>query len=159
MLAWRICKAKHVASAFSGTGAEKHGGRWNHKGQPMVYASTSLSLAALELFVHLQPDSMPDDLRAVVATIPGDIRSEEMLNSSLPANWRDYPAPTSLKDVGTTWLREIRSLVLIVPSAVNPEEKNILINPLHPEADRITDINAKPFQFDPRMWKHESPRQ
>jgi RES domain-containing protein len=159
MLAWRICKAKHVASAFSGPGAEKHGGRWNYKGQPMVYASTSLSLAALELFVHLQPDSMPDDLHSVVATIPDELHFEEIGISSLPANWRDYPAPASLQEIGTVWLREARSLMLIVPSAVNPEEKNILINPLHPDADRITDIKDKPFQFDPRMRKHESPRQ
>jgi RES domain-containing protein len=153
MLVWRICKAAHVKSGFSGAGAEQHGGRWNHKGLPMVYASSSLSLAALELFVHLQPDSVPDDLRSIVATIPHELPSEELKISDLPANWRDYPAPASLRDIGSAWLRELRSLMLFVPSAVNPEEKNVLINPRHPAASRISGFRSKSFQFDPRMWK------
>jgi RES domain-containing protein len=153
MLAWRICKQKHVPEAFSGLGAEKYGGRWNHKGDKMVYASTSLSLASLELFVHLQPSMLPADLCSVVATIPESVSSETVAIGDLPANWRHYPAPAGLKDIGSTWLRQMRSLVLSVPSAVNPEEQNVLINPLHAEAGKITGIRSKPFHFDPRLWK------
>jgi RES domain-containing protein len=153
MLVWRICKQQHVADAFSGIGAAKHGGRWNHKNDRMVYTSTSLSLAALELFVQLQPDVMPDDLYSVLATIPNSVSLEELSIAHLPANWRDYPAPASLQEIGSQWLRELRSLVLVVPSAVNPEEKNVLINPLHSEHAALTDIKTKPFYFDPRMWK------
>jgi RES domain-containing protein len=153
MLVWRICKKRRVPDAFHGFGAEQHGGRWNQKGDRVVYTSTSLSLASLELFVHLQPDCIPDDLHSVVATIPDRATSEEMTIVDLPKNWRDYPAPTTLKDIGSRWLREMRSLVLIVPSAVNPEEKNVLINPLHKEIAKLRDIHSKPFHFDPRMWK------
>lgn len=153
MRVWRICKARHVADAFSGIGAEKYGGRWNHKGDRIVYASSSLSLAALELFVHLQPDCLPDDLFSVVATVPDQASEEELDVAKLPANWREYPAPASLQDIGSTWLRELRSLLLIVPSAVNPEENNVLLNPLHSEMKTLADIKSKPFHFDPRMWK------
>ena len=152
MLVWRICKKNHVADAFGGFGAERLGGRWNHKGGRVVYTSTSLSLAALELFVHLQPDSIPDDLSFVVATTSDAASMEELKIHDLPKNWRDYPAPASLQDIGSKWLRELRSLLLIVPSAVNPEEKNVLFNPLHPEHAMLADIRSKPFQFDPRMW-------
>ena len=153
MLVWRICKERHATDAFNGIGAEKHGGRWNHKGDKMVYASTSLSLACLELFVHLPPNCLPDDLRSVVATVPDGVSSEELTIADLPANWRDYPAPASLQEIGSQWLREQRSLLLIVPSAVNPEEKNVLLNPLDSDITALTDIKSKPFQFDPRMWK------
>jgi len=153
MLVWRICKQRHLVSAFSGVGTEKHGGRWNHRGDPMVYASSSLSLAALELFIHLPPDCLPDDLNSVVATIPDGATSAKLGIVDLPANWRDYPAPTSLKEIGAKWLRERRSLVLVVPSAVNPDEVNVLLNPLHPEATTLSKIESKPFHFDPRMRK------
>jgi len=53
--AWRIVKAKHAATAFSGEGAAKTGGRWNSRGVPVVYASSTKSLAALETLVHLNP--------------------------------------------------------------------------------------------------------
>jgi RES domain-containing protein len=153
MRAWRICARRHLAGAFNGIGAEKFGGRWNHKGDRMVYASSSLSLAALEVFVHLEPSYLPSDLHAVVAAISDAASVEELAVVDLPANWRDYPAPIALQDIGSKWLREQRSLVLLVPSAVNPEEKNILLNPLHRQFSTLGDIASKPFAFDPRMWK------
>lgn len=153
MRIWRITKAKYVSTTFSGFGAEMEGGRWNHTGSKMVYTSGTLSLASLELFVHLEPLLIPNDLFAVAATIPDNVSSEEVAVADLPNDWQNYPAPTSLKDFGTQWLQELRSFVLIVPSAVNPEEKNILLNPLHPESSKISDIKPQPFQFDPRMWK------
>ena len=153
MLVWRICKKRHVRTAFSGIGAEKHGGRWNRKGERMVYASSSLSLATLELFVHLEPRLIPSDLHSIVATLPDSVSFEELTIKQLPKNWRRYPAPARLQAIGSKWLRGKRSFVLIVPSAVNPDEKNILLNPLHPEAASLTDIKSKPFHFDPRMWK------
>jgi RES domain-containing protein len=153
MLVWRICKKKRVPEALGGIGAEQHGGRWNHKGDRMVYTSTSLSLATLELFVHLQPSELPNDLYSVTVTIPDSASSEKLTIGALPKNWRDYPAPASLQDIGSMWLRDRRSLVLLVPSAVNPEENNVLLNPLHGEAAAISDVRSQPFHFDPRMWK------
>jgi RES domain-containing protein len=41
--AWRIVKAKHATTAFSGEGAAKTGGRWNSRGVPVVYASSTKS--------------------------------------------------------------------------------------------------------------------
>ena len=153
MLVWRICKKRHVRSAFSGIGAEKFCGRWNHKGDRRVYTSTSLSLASLELFVHLEPKLIPTDLYSIVATVPDGVSTEELTIKGLPRNWRNYPAPARLQAIGSKWLREMRSFVLIVPSAVNPVERNILLNPLHPDAAALGHIRSKRFHFDPRMWK------
>ncbi len=153
MQVWRICKRQHVSDAFSGIGAEKSGGRWNHKGRRMAYTSSSLSLAALELFVHLEPNLIPDDLYSVSATIPDAASKQRLSAKDLPKHWRDYPAPTELREIGTQWLQKQRSLVLVVPSAVNPVETNCLLNPTHPEFATITEITTQPFQFDPRMWK------
>lgn len=154
MRLWRLCKQRHVASAFSGLGAQLYGGRWNHRGDRMVYASTSLSIAVLEIFVHLEPNVLPDDLWSVSAELNLDaISHEAVTEQQLPGNWRDYPAPGVLQDLGSTWIREVRSLALLVPSAVNPEELNVLLNPLHPEMSKLRDVTSKPYIFDPRMRK------
>ncbi len=50
---WRIVKKSRAGEAFSGEGARRYGGRWNHRGTAVVYVADSLSLAALELFVHI----------------------------------------------------------------------------------------------------------
>lgn len=149
---WRICRSKHEASAFSGRGAEKTGGRWNHKGHAMVYASENLSLAALELFVHVSPGMMPADLVSIRGELPDSVSIEEIDEAALPENWRVYPAPAELPRLGTEWLLRQTSLVLIVPSAITPRERNILLNPAHPESKQLRLEAGRPFHFDPRMF-------
>lgn len=152
MIIWRICRAKYEASAFSGMGAEKTGGRWNYKGQSVVYASENLSLAVLELFVHVAPNIIPTDLISVRATFPDSIPTERVAVDDLPSYWRDYPAPSELQEIGSNWLRRQKSLILIVPSAINPLESNILVNPSHPAISRLKVSAGQPFRFDPRMF-------
>ncbi len=48
LTAWRIVQAHRITSAFTGEGSRRYGGRWNHKGIPIVYAAGYLSLAAIE---------------------------------------------------------------------------------------------------------------
>jgi len=153
MDAWRICRSKYAASAFAGYGAEKTGGRWNFKGQGMVYSSQNLSLAILELFVHVSPDTIPVDLISICGKLPNSISHEELKESDLPSNWREYPAPPELQQIGADWLVRKSSLVLIVPSAINPLEKNILMNPSHPEIIKLIEAKGHPFKFDSRLFR------
>ena len=51
---FRITKTKYLESAFSGDGARLTEGRWNRVGSRMVYLGSSLSLATLELFIHIE---------------------------------------------------------------------------------------------------------
>lgn len=71
----------------------------------------------------------------------------------LPTNWRAYPAPASRADLGTRWIREGKTALLGVPSAVIPAESNYLINPQHPDVKAIRLGPPTPFSFDPRMSK------
>jgi RES domain-containing protein len=56
---WRIFKKKHKASALTGEGARRFGGRWNSRGVGVIYTSASPSLAILEILVHLQAQELP----------------------------------------------------------------------------------------------------
>lgn len=150
---WRLCKGEYVETAFSGIGARDYPGRWNQKGWPVVYTAASLSLAALEYFVHLDPDLMPENLMAIAATIPASVRITRLTVDDLPGNWRDTPAPDILSQIGTEWLRSKETAVLAVPSVIVPVEVNYLINPAHRDFRKIRIGAPQPFTFDPRMWK------
>lgn len=150
---WRLTSARYGAHAFEGEGARLYGGRWNHPGVAVVYCSSSLSLAALEYFIHVEPDLAPPSLVAVAADLPSGLDIEALEVEALPANWRTYPAPERLRDLGTGWVRSGRTAVLQVPSAVIPHEMNVLLNPAHPDFARIHVREAEPFSFDSRMWK------
>jgi len=90
---------------------------------------------------------------AVRAEIPGGLNRTRLDPSELPRNWRRYPAPEAMADLGTRWARTGETAVLIVPSAVIPAESNYLINPRHPDFAKIRVARPERFGFDPRMWK------
>jgi len=146
---WRLCKKAHAV--FDGEGARRAGGRWNRRGTSVVYASQSLSLAALELLVHADPLLLPGDLVAIPADVPEALRIESIEAADLPREWRRYPAPEELADRGSDWARAGRSPVLSVPSAVVPQERNFLLNPAHPDFRRIRPGKPEPFAFDGRL--------
>jgi len=157
MKVWRICRAKFAAEAFSGHGARRFGGRplggrWSSCGTPMVYASSSLALAAIELFVHLEPNQQPDDLVAIAATLPKGEPALRMGPDQLPRNWwKDDFEP--LREIGDKWIQEKSSLALSVPSAALRAEWNVLVNPLHPAMAKIKVEEPLPFRFDARMFR------
>ncbi|MBI2950417.1 MAG: RES family NAD+ phosphorylase [Verrucomicrobia bacterium] len=147
--AWRIVKAKHVATAFSGEGAAKSGGRWNSRGVPLVYASSTKSLAALETLVHLNP---PVFFRYVAIRIQfADSLVETVSLSELPSDWRVEPPPQSTKLFGDAWARAGRSAVLALPSVILSGEPNYLLNPAHREFKKIVIGKPEAFTFDPRL--------
>jgi RES domain-containing protein len=151
MLVWRLCRSIHAADAFSGEGARRFGGRWNSRGTPMIYTSTSLSLAAIELFVHLDPTLAPDDLVAIAATLPDGEPARNITTADLAPDWRsDEAGPRAL---GDAWIQSRSTLALKVPSVPIPPEWNVLINPLHPRLGELKIDPPQPFVFDARMFR------
>ena len=150
--AWRIVKAKHAATAFSGDGAKRYGGRWNTPGGAVVYVAGSMSLAMLEMLVHLQAQELLK--RYVLFEVAFD---EELVTGiaprDLPKSWRKNPPPRAAQRLGDAWLAGEVSAVLRVPSAVAPAEWNYLLNPAHRDFARITIGSKQPARFDPRLIK------
>lgn len=149
--AFRLIKAKHAGTAFSGEGARLVGGRWNLPGTALVYTSETLSLAALETFVHLQPVDKRIRYVWFRVTIPANILIDRQV--SLPASWRDSPPGEESQSIGTAWAKQMSSAVLRVPSTLVPGEHNLLLNPLHPQFKRLKISAPEPFDFDGRLWK------
>ncbi len=154
-VAWRIIQARHVDVAFTGDGARLYGGWWNHKGTLMVYAAGSVSLAALEMLAHLETHQLLNDYVCIPVTFD-EAFCRKIDLASLPDDWRLDPVPSSTKDVGTQWTRDLSSAVLAVPSALVPLEMNFLINPRHPDFEKLDVGDSQAFQYDPRLIKRDS---
>ena len=108
------------------TGAYLAGGRWNQKGTSMLYASSTLSLACLEILVHIKEPRLPIDYGWVRFDIPEDIVADDSLN---PLDLNDEQA---CAETGTRWVASGRSAVVLVPSVIIPTEMNVLLNPTPP---------------------------
>jgi RES domain-containing protein len=151
---YRIVPEGKTSNAFSGEGARLYPGRWNHRGISMVYCAESISLAALEMLVHT--DSLKLLGRyVVIPVIFYEALYSELRQTDLPRDWNTCPPPVSTRDIGTAWATRKKSVILAVPSAVIPDARNYLINPLHPDINKLAIGKPAHFSFDPRLaFKH-----
>ncbi len=154
--AWRITKAKHADTAFSGMGAKNHGGRWNNPGTSIVYTAGSTSLAMLEMLVHLQTHDLIR--RYVIFEVSfEDTLMKTITAAKLPRTWKRSPSSAKVRHVGDAWVAGNESAVLQLPSAIVPSEPNYLLNPEHSDFTKITIGRKQPIKFDPRLIKTPAP--
>jgi RES domain-containing protein len=135
----------HAKHALSGDGGLYAAGRWSLRGTRVVYASATMSLAALELLVRIEDSRPTPELVAVEIDIPDSVEIQRISLKRLPAGWNASPAPVFTQSLGTDWVASKRSAVLEVPSAVIPRESNYLLNPEHPRFSRIRVVSTAPF--------------
>jgi len=150
--AWRISKKKYQDSAFTGEGAELAGGRWNSQGTRLVYASSSASLTILEILVHLKISSVLSSYVVIPFSFDEKL-VKELKEADLPKGWTDHPPPVASQRIGDSWVHDQSSLLLKVPSVVVPLEFNYLLNPAHPDIDKIKIGKPIPLPLDERLTR------
>jgi RES domain-containing protein len=82
--------------------------------------------------------------------VPGDLIAEL---EALPENWNALPWSDSARNVGDDWAIARKSVALLVPSVVLPAERNLLINPLHPDFSKIKVLAPETNAIDRRLLK------
>jgi RES domain-containing protein len=148
--AWRLVHRNYLASAFNGEGARLAGGRWNSEGFPVVYTAGSLSLAILEIIVHLEFKETLKLYQAIPISIPKSIL-EAIDPATLPTDWNKSIPHASTLLTGNHWIRSQSSIALQVPSAIVPIESNILLNPAHPKFQTLEIGEPIDLPLDPRV--------
>ncbi len=151
--AFRLCKTKHLPSAFTGEGASLNGGRWNSPGYAVVYTSSSLSLATLEVLVHLEDPAAFANLFSWIPIEIPEALVERIDPATLPDAWAHDEINIASRSIGDSWLRSMQSAVLAVPSVITPGEWNYLLNPGHSDFSKIGMGKACEFQMNRRLLK------
>ena len=153
MRVWRV--AVGANGGLDGEGARLYGGRWNSEGTALVYAATHLSLAILEVLVHVPPNLWPDQTQAFSITLPeGAVIDNLEDDDMIPTRPEDY------RSFGDGWVVRGRAQAIRVPSVIVPralgsartDEANVLLNPAF-AAD--WHIDAAPFRLDQRLRRRD----
>ena len=154
MMVYRIAKTRHIHD-LSGFGARLFGGRWNKKGMSVIYTSESISLATVEHLVHVPFAIVPNVMSIATLKIANSIKPRTLNITDLPSNWRDYPSPPELAEIGTKWVLSKKSLMLRVPSAIIKFEHNVLINPSHSHMKHVKVHHVVSYKIDHRLLREQ----
>ena len=146
---FRITKARYANQLTASGGVA----RWNERGQFVIYTAASRALACLENVVHRAGEGTNSDFRVMIIAIPDSVPIETVGPDQLPENWFSPDQYPVCQQIGSLWLRQSRSAVLNVPSAIIPDERNYLLNPAHPAFGQIRLLRHEPFLFDPRLLR------
>jgi RES domain-containing protein len=139
----------YAATDLSGGGAAASPGRWNAKGERVVYSSPSIAMCVLETTAHVDPVGLP--LNRFIIAIDVDAKAwearQELDPSTLDPAWSAIPGGRASIELGSRWYRDAKSLFLRVPSVIVPEERNVLINATHPLASTLSAQVLRPFAY------------
>lgn len=145
---------------MSGTGAYLYGGRWNTPEHYAVYLSGTLTLAMLEVLVHLDDAEAFAQKAHVYHAVHFDENDVAVLEEdSLPQSWNARPETLASQTVGDEFLERGEQVALALPSVVVPRAlrydplyMNYLVNPKHPDFGRAAEVGEiQPLDWDPRL--------
>jgi RES domain-containing protein len=155
MKVFRLVREKY-ADTLSGFGAALKGARWNSAGIEMIYTASNRSLAMAEVAVHFTLATLPSDYLMITIGCPDDIQILEIKPDDLSEGWNDFPHGRHTQIMGDKFILENEYCLLKVPSVVTKGDFNFLINPRHPDFNKIKIEHAEPFPFDKRIFGNRS---
>jgi RES domain-containing protein len=149
MLVFRLASRKYEQTGSEG--ASRYGGRWNQVGTPVIYASATRSLAAIEVIAH--QGAIPGDYQVILIEIPDGVAIESLDPAVLPDGWPDGDDEAKTAALGTEWANSLRTAVFRVPSAAIRSEHNYILNPVHPDFGSIRFESPAAERIDPRLQR------
>lgn len=154
MKIYRISTSDYI-NDISGTGAKLHGGRWNYKGTALLYCSENISLAILEILVHFDGLTVPNNLELLQLEI-ADEYVKQYSTAKFNKIRKSKNAEYQFKEEGEKWILSNKSLAIKVPSIITTGEYNILVNPNHPNIKKLKKKGIKKLSLDERLFKKTS---
>ncbi|MEM9834683.1 MAG: RES family NAD+ phosphorylase [Bacteroidota bacterium] len=149
MEVYRVSSKKY-ARELSASGSAN---RWNIPGEFVIYASSSHSLATLELVIHRNAIKPEIDYRVMIISVANtDTLVRHITTNDLPKNWRKFEAYSELQIMGSTWYTSRETLILKVPSVVIPHEHNYIINTKHEDFNaNVQLVRTEDYFWDDRL--------
>lgn len=144
---YRVVSMADASDPFGADGNDQ-GGRWTTPGTCCVYAARTPAGAVLEFLAHLDGNSAPGNIAMAVGAIPA---SAVLVQSNEPSTWSKRPYRGDVRQVGDAWVAEGHSHALMVPSALCPDEWNILLNPAHQGHAALRVVRLQPMELDARL--------
>jgi RES domain-containing protein len=145
--AYRLAFTHSITTAFRPRGVA---GRWNSKGVVVVYTAEHPALAALEMLTSWDDYETFNNYHLYRC----EFGEDEVVDAleDVYVSGMDPVDKSATQKFGDRWVESRESVILRVPSVVVPASLNYVLNPDHPDFDRVIKReNLGPFKFDERI--------
>ncbi|MDQ6762902.1 MAG: RES family NAD+ phosphorylase [Bacteroidota bacterium] len=147
MIAYRLATPQYAAD-LSGEGASIYGGRWNPVGIKALYTSQSISLCILEILARTRVKNTPVDYQLITLEFPENLLTDIKI-FQLKEGWKSHVEYTQW--IGEEFLKDNKSLIMQVPSAIVERENNFILNPLHKDFSKVKIKETEALNLDKRL--------
>jgi RES domain-containing protein len=144
MQLWRLYRRAH-GPGLDGMGGLYASGRWHRQGTRAVYFGASPAIVVLEKLAHIDPALLPSDL--ILARFEADVSVEDAIDVAED----DLATLERTQARGEAFFQKKTSCLLRVRSVILPEDYNLVLNPLHPDAANVLASGQRDFRFDGRL--------
>lgn len=151
--AWRLCKTRYANQWDDGEGAYQVGGRWNTKGNRVVYAAADISTAILEVAFHVGFDGLDTASHTMIGfKVLDNADIHVVMPDDLPnPNWLiGMQSSPNQSAYGDNLLA--KHPFVLVPSTITRGSWNLLFNP-HLAAGKYQLVSSERFALDTRLIK------
>lgn len=110
----------------------------------------------LERRVHLldTEGQLPETYELLEVSTAEGLDIKELIPAA-NVDWRDRTDFT--RQIGDAWLRSRETVLARVPSAIVPRTWNVLLNPIHSDANRVKIESVARERFDNRLFRFGAP--
>ena len=147
---YRICLAKYASELV----ASGNPGRWNLRGQLVIYAAGSRALACLENVVHRSGEGLNSLFKVIRINVPDALLIEELTLDQMPPDWQLPRHYARCQPLGTAWYQRQTAAVLRVPSSIIAHEHNYVLKTRHLDFGQIRSVGREDFEFDSRIKQY-----
>ena len=147
MLLYRIVHKKY-SQTLSASGLP---GRWNSKGNKVLYCAESISLAFLENMIRRKGVGFNHDFKIMFIEVPAKTKLTIIIPDDPDEGWRDFDNYSKCQVLGDKWYNENSSLLLKAPSAVLPEAFNYVINTTRKDYNKVKLLEVTDLIPDERI--------
>lgn len=143
---WRVSDFANL----DGLGGLRTSARWHTAGRRIVYLAESPAGAVIEAFVHLELKlgQAPKPYTLLKVEADADLALDTVDADALGGQMLDLD---HTRELGDQWLARGEAALLRVPSAILPESFNVLLNPVHADAARVTVAGKHAYPWHPQL--------
>ncbi len=135
-----------------GNGSWLFGGRWNSEGHHALYSASSRSLALLETLSHTPAKMLQLKAYILITLYVPDATIQQVIDlNELPERWDSSDIHPYTRKTGNNFLLENKKLLLRAPSVLMQEENICMLNPLHPDMNKVKIVHRRRIRFDTGM--------